>query len=167
MSLACPPYNPLAVSLVVFLGQCSPGWPLLFPSCSTHAHPSAGWEGPGQASGSPTGTRGEAIRGDHTPTMLCVTNTQERSLQESVLFAGITTQGPFQTWDRIIESLRLQKTSKIIKSNCQPNTTMPDKTCPKVPHLHVFWTPPGMVSPPLPRTACSNAWQPFQWRHFS
>ena len=30
--------------------------------------------------------------------------------------------------DRIIESLRLEKSSKIIKSTCQPNTTMPAKT---------------------------------------
>ena len=40
--------------------------------------------------------------------------------------------------EKIIESLRLDKTSKIIKSNCQPNTTMPAKPCPKVPHLHIF-----------------------------
>jgi len=37
-----------------------------------------------------------------------------------------------------IESFRLEKTSKIIKSNRQPNTTMPAKPCPEVPHLHVF-----------------------------
>jgi len=40
--------------------------------------------------------------------------------------------------NRVIESLRLEKISKIIKSNCQPNTTMPTKPCPKVPHLHIF-----------------------------
>jgi len=34
---------------------------------------------------------------------------------------------------RIIESLRLEKTSKITKSNHQPNTTMPAKPCLKVP----------------------------------
>jgi len=39
---------------------------------------------------------------------------------------------------RIVESLMLEKTSKIIKSNCKPNTTMPAKPCPEVPHLHVF-----------------------------
>ena len=33
----------------------------------------------------------------------------------------------------IIESLRLEETSKIIKSNRQPNTTMPTKPCPEVP----------------------------------
>ena len=27
---------------------------------------------------------------------------------------------------------------------------MPAKPCPEVPHLHVFWTPPGMVTPLLP-----------------
>jgi len=36
------------------------------------------------------------------------------------------------------ESIRLEKTSKIIKSNSQPNNTMPAKPCPKVPHLHVL-----------------------------
>jgi len=35
----------------------------------------------------------------------------------------------------------LEKTSKIIKSNHQPNTTMPAKPCPEVPHLHVFQIP--------------------------
>jgi len=38
----------------------------------------------------------------------------------------------------------LGKTSKIIKSNHPPNTAMPAKPCPEVPHLHIFWTPPGM-----------------------
>ena len=36
-----------------------------------------------------------------------------------------------------IESLRLEKTSKIIKSNHQPITPMPAKPCPEVPHLHI------------------------------
>jgi len=44
----------------------------------------------------------------------------------------------FDSRHRIIESLRLEKTSKIIKSNCQPNTTMPAKPCPEVPHLQGF-----------------------------
>jgi len=39
---------------------------------------------------------------------------------------------------RTVESLRLEKTSKIITSNRQPNTTMTTKPCPKVPYLHVF-----------------------------
>jgi len=38
----------------------------------------------------------------------------------------------------IIESSRLEKTSKIIKSNCQPNNTTLAKPRPEVPHLHVF-----------------------------
>jgi len=38
----------------------------------------------------------------------------------------------------IIESLRLEKISKIIKSNYQSNTTMPTKPCPKVPHLDIL-----------------------------
>ena len=63
---------------------------------------------------------------------------------------------------RIIELLRLEKTSKIIKSNCQPITNVPAKPCPEVPHLHIFWTPPGMGTLPLPWTAYSNAWPLFQ-----
>jgi len=39
---------------------------------------------------------------------------------------------------RIIESLRLEKTSKITKSNYHSNTTVPTKPYPKVPHLDVF-----------------------------
>jgi len=39
----------------------------------------------------------------------------------------------------MIESLKLEKTSKIIKSNCQPNSTMPAKPRPEVPHLHIFF----------------------------
>jgi len=36
-----------------------------------------------------------------------------------------------------IESLRLEKTSKI-KFHHQPNTTMPAKPYPEVPYIHVF-----------------------------
>jgi len=39
---------------------------------------------------------------------------------------------------RITESLRLEKTSKMTKSKHQPNTSMPAKPCPKVPHRHIF-----------------------------
>ena len=35
-------------------------------------------------------------------------------------------------------SLRLEKTSEIIKSSRHPNTPMPAKPCPQVPHLHGF-----------------------------
>jgi len=52
----------------------------------------------------------------------------------------------------------LEKTSKIIKSNRHPNTPMPAKPCPEVPHPHGFWTPPGMGTPPLPWAAWSNVW---------
>jgi len=37
-----------------------------------------------------------------------------------------------------IESLRLEKTSKIIKFNHQPITTVSANPCPEVPHLHVY-----------------------------
>jgi len=36
------------------------------------------------------------------------------------------------------ENHRLEKTSKIIKSNHPPNTTMPATPYPEVSHLHVF-----------------------------
>jgi len=51
----------------------------------------------------------------------------------------------------------LEKTSQIIESNHPPNTTMPTKPYPEVPHLHIFWTSPGMGIPPPPWAACSNA----------
>jgi len=58
------------------------------------------------------------------------------------LETDITLQGEFlfdgSLQNRITEPLRLEKTSKIIKSNRQPNTTTPTKQCPEVPHLHVF-----------------------------
>ena len=62
---------------------------------------------------------------------------------------------------RIIESLRLEKTSKITSSNHQPTTTTPAKPCPDLPCPHIFWAPPGMVTPPLPWAPCSNAFQLF------
>ena len=40
---------------------------------------------------------------------------------------------PFITDHRIIESLRVEKTSKIIKSERQPTMTMPAKQCPESP----------------------------------
>jgi len=51
---------------------------------------------------------------------------------------------------RIVESLRLEKTSMIIKSGHQPNITKPAKPCPEVPYQHIFLTPPVMVTPPPP-----------------
>jgi len=61
-----------------------------------------------------------------------------------------------------VESLRFEKTSKIIKSNRQHNTTVAAQPCPEVQHLHIFWRPPGMVTPPLPWAAWSNVWPLFQ-----
>ena len=45
-----------------------------------------------------------------------------------------------QSWATrsIIESLGLEKTSKIIESNRQPITTIPAKPCPEAPYLNVF-----------------------------
>jgi len=63
---------------------------------------------------------------------------------------------------RMTESLRLEKTSKIIKSNDQPNTTMSAKPCPEVQYLHIILTSPGMVTPPLPWAASSNADHSFR-----
>jgi len=62
----------------------------------------------------------------------------------------------------IIESLRLEKNSKIIRSNRQPITTMTAKPCPKVPYLHVFEHLQEMVIPRLPWAASSNASELFQ-----
>ena len=42
------------------------------------------------------------------------------------------------TVSRIIEALRLEKSFNVMKSNRQPNTTMPVKPCPEVSYLHVF-----------------------------
>jgi len=39
---------------------------------------------------------------------------------------------------RIVESLRLEKTSKIVSPSRHPNPTMPAKPCPEVPHPHGF-----------------------------
>ena len=53
----------------------------------------------------------------------------------------------------IIESLRLEETSKIPKSNPSP----PHRAhCPRpsVPHPHGSGTPPGTVTPPLPGQLC-------------
>ena len=61
---------------------------------------------------------------------------------------------------RITESSMLEKTSKIMKSNRLPNTTVPAKPCPEVPHLHGFLIPSEMGTPPLP-------WALFQQRNFS
>lgn len=52
---------------------------------------------------------------------------------------------------RIIESLGLDKTTKvIIQPSIQPITTMPTKPCFSVPYLHDSLTPPGTVILPPP-----------------
>jgi len=62
-----------------------------------------------------------------------------------------------------IESLMLEKNSKIIWSSCQPNTTMPPTNpYPSVPHLHSTRTP-GMATPLPP---CLPG-QPVPVPHFS
>jgi len=58
---------------------------------------------------------------------------------------------------KIIESLRLEKTSKIIKPNCHPNTTMPAKQCPKVQYLHGFLNPARDGDSTISWAACSNS----------
>ena len=57
---------------------------------------------------------------------------------------------------------RIMGWKRTLRSSSPTVTTMPTKPYPKVPHLHVFWTPPGMVTQPLPWAACSNAWPLFQ-----
>lgn len=53
---------------------------------------------------------------------------------------------------RIIESLMLKKTSKLIQSNS--NSPLPCSLT--MSHLHAPWKPPGMVASPPPWTACPN-----------
>lgn len=66
----------------------------------------------------------------------------------------------FSKW--ITESLRLDKTFKIIKSNLRLNTTtMTTKPYRRVPYLLILWILPGMVNPQLPWGSCSNAYHSF------
>lgn len=55
---------------------------------------------------------------------------------------------------RITDSLRLEKITKITSSNHQPIPTMFTESCPSVLHLHIYWTPPELVTPPTPWAAC-------------
>jgi len=55
----------------------------------------------------------------------------------------------------VTASLRLEKTSKTMKSNHHLSTTLPAKPCPQEPHPDGFWTPPGLGTPPPPRAARS------------
>ena len=47
--------------------------------------------------------------------------------------------------DENVESLRLEKTTKIIQFNCQIITTVLTEPCLSVPHLSSSWKAPGMV----------------------
>lgn len=54
----------------------------------------------------------------------------------------------------LIESQNQKQPSAIIRSNCSPSTARAaTKSCPQVPHPLVFYIPPGMGTPPLPRAA--------------
>jgi len=66
---------------------------------------------------------------------------------------------------RIIETLRLEKTSKIIQSNHPLIATMPTKQWPQV--LPFYWEPPEPVTPSLSWAVCSNALKFFQRIIFS
>ena len=60
-------------------------------------------------------------------------------MSSNLIFISLVPSLRFRDFkDRTIESLSLQKTSKIIKSNCQPNNSMPTKPYPEVAHLHVL-----------------------------
>ena len=88
--------------------------------------------------------------------ILCVPHvpapcSQSRSLQNSRRTA--------QKWyHRIMDSLRLEKTSR---SPTHPHHA--HWPCPSVPHPHISWIPPWMVTPPPPWAACANA-LPLFWR---
>jgi len=60
-----------------------------------------------------------------------------------------------------MESLRLEKTSKITQSNHQPILTVPTDRVPQC-HIHT----PGTVTPPHPWTACATAALLFLRRNF-
>lgn len=67
--------------------------------------------------------------------------------------------GRFCLFQRIIEFIRLEKTSKTIESNCCPSSALfISKPCPSVSHLPSY-IPPGVVTPPLSWTTCSNDFQ--------
>jgi len=56
---------------------------------------------------------------------------------------------------QIIESLRLEKTSKFIQFNHPP--MIPTKLCSLVPHLHISGPPPEMLTQAPTWVACSRA----------
>jgi len=56
------------------------------------------------------------------------------------LFTAVNMNDMYVTFRQIIKSQNhgLEKTSKIIKSNHPPNNTMPTKSYPEMPNLHVL-----------------------------
>lgn len=62
--------------------------------------------------------------------------------------------GSIDSW--ITESLRLGKTCKIPEASI--NLIWPSSS---LNHTQTLWTLPRTVTPPLPWTACFNAWPPF------
>lgn len=50
----------------------------------------------------------------------------------------------------ITELFSLKRAFKRIRSNLQPNATIPIKPHPTVPCAHISWTPPGPPTPPPP-----------------
>ena len=121
---------------------------------------------------------------DGIPSLQCVDHTTQlgvvSKLSEGVLNPTVRVidkdvkKHPSRCWPlrntthhRIIESLKLEKTSKVIRSSRPLNTTMPTNSCPELPYLHVFGTPPGMMTPPSPWEGCSSAWLLFQSRNCS
>ena len=100
-----------------------------------------------------------------------ISHTKKRETSALLLYARGDTSTVFMTvpgtfsWQetchsfyKIIDSLRLEKTSKITKSNTNPPNHA-HWPCPSVPHLHGSWTPPGTVTPPPPWAACAKALQ--------
>lgn len=77
---------------------------------------------------------------------------QGKILQRMAMTFGLC--HPLGRW--IIESLRLERISKIIKFNLWQNTTFPTKPYHKLSSLLIFWTLVGMVTPLFSWEACSN-----------
>ena len=125
-------------------------------------HPSACADVPGSCSPNQDCLRAEGLHGGSRQASSYVA--VRARLAGGVKVGGQVSQAlcAQHTVYRIIESLRLEKTSQIIKSNRQPNTATPATPCPEVPYVYIFLTPPGMGTPPPPWAACSNAWPLFQ-----
>lgn len=76
------------------------------------------------------GTNISLGQGDHTPTLNGHLDQLGRELgSPTCTDPAIQTAADVVTVVRIIEAFRLEKTSKMIKSSCQPNATMATKLC--------------------------------------